>query len=157
MDCSPPGSSIHGISQARVLEWVSIFFLQGIFPTQGSNLCLLLWQAESLPLSHLGSWTLWICYLLWQRLHFPGSASGKESPASAGDTGLIPELGRSPAEGDSKPLQSILAWTISWTEEPVTVEAGNHKPTGTGSNQSSMCTQNLEGSIPAHSQLTPNI
>ena len=34
------------------------FLLQGIFPTQGSNphhLCLLHWQAESLPLSHLGS------------------------------------------------------------------------------------------------------
>ena len=24
MDCSPPGSSIHGIFQARVLEWVAI-------------------------------------------------------------------------------------------------------------------------------------
>ena len=29
--------------------------LQGIFPTQGSNRCLLHWQADSLPLSHLGS------------------------------------------------------------------------------------------------------
>ena len=28
---------------------------QGIFPTQGSNPCLLHWQADSLPLSHLGS------------------------------------------------------------------------------------------------------
>ena len=28
--------------------------LQGIFPTQRSNLCLLLWQANSLPLTHLG-------------------------------------------------------------------------------------------------------
>ena len=26
MDCSPPGSSIHGILQARVLEWVAISF-----------------------------------------------------------------------------------------------------------------------------------
>ena len=26
MDCSLPGSSIHGIFQARVLEWVSISF-----------------------------------------------------------------------------------------------------------------------------------
>ena len=26
MDCSPPGSSIHGILQARVLEWVAIVF-----------------------------------------------------------------------------------------------------------------------------------
>ena len=30
------------------------FLLQGIFLTQGSNLCLLLWQAGSLQLSHLG-------------------------------------------------------------------------------------------------------
>ena len=31
------------------------FLLQGIFPTQGSNLRLLQWQAISLPLSHQGS------------------------------------------------------------------------------------------------------
>ena len=29
MDCSPPGSSIHRIFQARVLEWVAIFFSRG--------------------------------------------------------------------------------------------------------------------------------
>ena len=28
-DCSPPGSSIHGISQARTLWWVAISFLRG--------------------------------------------------------------------------------------------------------------------------------
>ena len=26
MDCNPPGSSVHGISQARILEWVAISF-----------------------------------------------------------------------------------------------------------------------------------
>ena len=26
MDCTPPGSSVHGIFQARVLEWVAIAF-----------------------------------------------------------------------------------------------------------------------------------
>ena len=31
------------------------FLLQGIFPTQGSNLCLLHWQVDSLLLSHLRS------------------------------------------------------------------------------------------------------
>ena len=41
MDCSLPGSSVHGILQARILEWVSHFLLQGIFLTQGSNLGLL--------------------------------------------------------------------------------------------------------------------
>ena len=126
MDCSLSGSSVHGISQVRILEWVTIsfsretswprvrtctscigrwilyrlshqeaprvgkatsksvglgegqveaavwwgywspifpgkntgvgchFLLQGIFPTQGWNLCLLHWQVDSLPLSHLG-------------------------------------------------------------------------------------------------------
>ena len=29
MDCSPPGSSVHGIFQARILEWVAIFFSRG--------------------------------------------------------------------------------------------------------------------------------
>ena len=37
MDCSLPGSSIHGISQARVLEWVAISFIQAIFLTQGPD------------------------------------------------------------------------------------------------------------------------
>ena len=29
MDCSPPGSSVHGIFQARILEWVAIPFSRG--------------------------------------------------------------------------------------------------------------------------------
>ena len=31
MDCSPPGSSVHGILQARILEWVVISFSRGSF------------------------------------------------------------------------------------------------------------------------------
>ena len=34
MDCSPPGSSVHGILQARILEWRSHPLLQGIFLTR---------------------------------------------------------------------------------------------------------------------------
>ena len=37
VDCSPPGPSVCGILQARILEWVAISFSRGIFPTQGSN------------------------------------------------------------------------------------------------------------------------
>ena len=33
LHCSPPGSSVHGVLQTRILEWI----LQGIFPTQGLN------------------------------------------------------------------------------------------------------------------------
>ena len=53
MDCSPPGSSVHGMLQARILEWVAISSFKGIFWTQGLNphlLRLLHWQAGSLPL-----------------------------------------------------------------------------------------------------------
>ena len=41
MNYSLPGSSVHGILQARILEWVTISFSRGIFSTQGLNLCLL--------------------------------------------------------------------------------------------------------------------
>ena len=53
MDYSLPGSSAHGILEARILEWV-FALLQGIFPPQGSNshlLHFLLWQVGSLPLA----------------------------------------------------------------------------------------------------------
>ena len=51
--CSLPGASVHGISQARILEWIAVPSSRGIFPTQGSNLsllCLLHWQVGSVPL-----------------------------------------------------------------------------------------------------------
>ena len=55
MDCSPSGSSVCGILQARILKWVAIPFIQGIFPTQGSNLhllCRVHWQASSGKATH---------------------------------------------------------------------------------------------------------
>ena len=52
-DYSPPGSFVHGILQARILECVAVSFSIS-FPTQGTNPHLLHWQACSLPLSHLG-------------------------------------------------------------------------------------------------------
>ena len=45
MDCSPPGPSVHGILQARILEWVAISSSKDL--PQGSNLGLLHWQADS--------------------------------------------------------------------------------------------------------------
>ena len=57
IDCSPPGSSVHGIILARILDGLpfpSPEDLQ-IFLTQGLNLKLLHLQVDSLPLSYLGS------------------------------------------------------------------------------------------------------
>ena len=48
MDCSPPGSSVHGISQARTLEWVTVFFSRGsLQPRDGT------------PFSCIGRWVLY--------------------------------------------------------------------------------------------------
>ena len=60
LDCSPPGASFHGILQARYCS-ESPCPPPGIFQTQGLNpniLCLLHWQAGSLPLAPPGkpSW-----------------------------------------------------------------------------------------------------
>ena len=55
MDCSPPGSSVHGILQARILEWGCRALLQGIFPTQRLNPGLPHCRKIIYHLSHQGS------------------------------------------------------------------------------------------------------
>ena len=52
MDCSPPGSSVHQIFQARTLEWAAISSSRDL-PNPGIEPCplhLLYWQTDSLPL-----------------------------------------------------------------------------------------------------------
>ena len=53
MDCSPPSSSVRGILQARILEWVAMPSSRGSSQPRELNpslLRLLHWQAGSLPL-----------------------------------------------------------------------------------------------------------
>jgi len=53
MDCSQPGSSVRGILQARILEWIAMPSSRGSSrPKDGiwASLCLLHWQQDSLPL-----------------------------------------------------------------------------------------------------------
>ena len=54
-DCSPLGSSVHEIFQARILKWVSRFLLQGLFLTQGSN-------SVKPPNSYVSCISKWILY-----------------------------------------------------------------------------------------------
>ena len=82
VDCSPPGSSVHGILQAGTLEWVAISFARGIFLTQGSNPGLPHCRQTLYRLSHL-----------------------KNLPPNTEDVGLIPGSGRSPGEGNGYPPQ----------------------------------------------------
>ena len=67
---------------------------------------------------------------------FPGGSMGKESACNVGDMGSIPGSGRYPGEGRTT-HSSILAWEISWTEEPRGLQAmglqtaGHHSVTDT--------------------------
>ena len=54
-NCSPPGSSVHGILQARILEWVAISFSRGSSPRQGWNLGLPHCRQILNHLNHQGS------------------------------------------------------------------------------------------------------
>ena len=60
MDCSPPGSSVHGILQARILAWVAMLSSRGVPDPRiisASPMSPAL-QADSLPLSHRGRPTM---------------------------------------------------------------------------------------------------
>ena len=57
MDCSPPGSSVHGILQTRILEWVAMLSSRGSSQPRDQtpiSYSLLYWQVGSLPLAPPG-------------------------------------------------------------------------------------------------------
>ena len=124
------------------------FLLQGIFPTQESNLRLLYCRLILYQLSYKGSllkslneskglerlksnliftigdyWSkLWS--ILGDGMGFPGGSEVKASASNAGDVGSMQEtwvrsLGREdPLENEMATQSSILAWRIPWMEEP---------------------------------------
>ena len=142
MHCNPPGSSVHGISQARTLERILEW---GIKPRSSAL------QGDSFPSEPLGnpfhegsdliclfdscSWDLrW--YLAYNRSPTPICSnkqinpechceaspwlSGKESACKAGDAkDSIQSLGgEDPLEEEMTSHSSILAWKTPRTEEP---------------------------------------
>ena len=54
MDCSPPGSSVHGILQERIMEWVAIPFSRSSWP-RDRTMCLPHCRQILYHLSHQGS------------------------------------------------------------------------------------------------------
>ena len=94
LDYSPPGFFLCPWNFSGKNTRVGChFLLLRIFPTQGSNLCLLHWQADSLPLSDQGS----------PNEAFPMVQWIKNPPANAGDTSSI--SGSRRWEGNGNPLQ----------------------------------------------------
>ena len=62
MDCSPPNSSVHGILQARILEWGAISF------SRESS-----WPREQTCISCVSCISRWILYHLYQLIPMPNT------------------------------------------------------------------------------------
>ena len=133
MDYSSPGSSVHEIVQARILEWVAMpssrgssqprewtqvshiagrFFI--VWDTRETQMRLYFKHKAQLILLCKGPLSLQIPrgkYMSQDSrscsfsIMLSCDSAGKESTPNAGDLGLIPGLGRSPGEGKGYPLQ----------------------------------------------------
>ena len=132
MDYRLQVSSVHGISQGRILEWVAFSISRGSFPPKERTRvsCIgrlilyhwVIWESGY-------SWSNWnfsvpflVIFTFWKsnlwtdlRLFQPCTTAGigashvaqfvKNAPAKAGDEGSIPGLGRCPGVGNGNPLQ----------------------------------------------------
>ena len=64
MDYSPPGSSVYGILQARILECVAMPSSRGFFPTQGLNPSLPHWSFTVWATREAHAWVYWLLFPL---------------------------------------------------------------------------------------------
>ena len=72
VDCSLPGSSVRGIFQASMLEWVANSFSRGFSQPKDQTQvsCISGLQADSLPLSQWGSLKVTVCKQILKNLNF---------------------------------------------------------------------------------------
>ena len=129
MDCNLPGSSVHGILQARMPEWVVIPFSRGSSRPRD-------WT----HVSYIDRGILY-CWATREDLQSknypaPGGSDGKQSACNVKDLSPIPGWEKSPGEGNGDPLQysylknplvrgawqaTVLRVTESDTTEPLTL------------------------------------
>ena len=78
MDCSPPGFSVHGDSPGKNTGVGCHAFLQGSYPNQRSNPCLLHCWWILYGLSHQGSWRIleWVVYPFFRVTSWPRNPIG---------------------------------------------------------------------------------
>ena len=98
MDCSPPGSSVHGILQARILEWVAMPSSRGSSWPRNWN-----WVSCITGRSYIG-------------MGFPSSSAVKNPPSM--QEAQVWSLSREDLlEKGMATHSSVPAWRIPWTEQ----------------------------------------
>ena len=103
MDCSPPGSSVHGILQARILEWAAMPSSRGSSQPRVEPRSPAL-QADSLPTELQGK----PHFVLILYSSFPGGSRGKEPTCQCRRPKrcrLDPLVGEIPGGGHDNPIQ----------------------------------------------------
>ena len=126
MDCSPPGSSGHGIFQAKILAWVAISFSRGSSQPRDQtevSYLYLHWQEDSLPLAPPGKplWHERILNLMPKWYPGPGGGHGnllqyscQENPhVQRNLAGYSPESSFSYSHGKNL-LLSISSFSVGW-------------------------------------------
>ena len=85
MNCRLPGSSVHGISQVKTLEWVAIFFSRGSsqLRDQTQVCCVSCIVGRFLTAEPLGK--AWITSVLTARLHCCGMKEATDKMSDKGD------------------------------------------------------------------------
>ena len=138
VDCSLPGSSIHGIFQARVLEWGAIAFSLCLTAAKSLQSCPTLCDPidgshqapPSLGFSRQEHWSglqcrrpwlnSWVGKIPWRRDRLTSLvAQLVKNPPSIKET-WVRSLGwKDPLEKGMATHSSILTWRIPWTVQPM--------------------------------------
>ena len=123
VDCSPPGSSVHGVLQARMLKCVAIPF-PGDCADPGFKPKSPAFQADSLlskppgkPYGYFKVTTFFLITLRYRGNRLPSWLTGEESACNAGDVSSIPGSGRCAWGGNGNTFQ------YSCLENPMDREA----------------------------------
>ena len=106
INCSPPDSSVHGVFQARLLEWVTISYSRGSsWPRERNSVFCVSWN---------GRW------ILYQSTFWEDWLSGNICIKHQGSfpLGYLTLHSSFFSEKEMPTHSSILAWRIPWTEEP---------------------------------------
>ena len=132
MDYSPPGSFVHGILQARILEWLAISFSKGSSQPRDwtcvshiSCRCFTIWATGMQRYMGLG--------ILWFHKRVSQVALVVKICLAMQETQetQVWSLGwEDPLEESLATHSSILAWKIPWTEEPDGLQSVGSQQTG---------------------------
>ena len=125
IDCSLPGSSVHGIFQVRLLEQFTISYSKGSYPLRDRTHVSCVSYVSRQTLYHCATWEAlsilhtiyyFIDTILWNG-DLPSGSAVKNPPAM--QETWVQFLGwEDPLKKEMATDSSILAWRIPWTEDP---------------------------------------